>query len=173
MKQGAGIRVREKGNRFSICKVVNVVSARTFKPKWFAARVCSGTGRIDLAGILSYTQPFFSYTEKNDENRNFPIAVAGCALAALLSVATGVVAQPTPSRSLLALSKRNHTLAIVDPGMLPGHRYSPSWSGPARSDRLFRWKDGLCFHLWRRRLPCVGHRSGRTRRRCLTSTPAP
>jgi len=46
------------------------------------------------------------------------LLVAGCALAALLSVATGVVAQPTPSRSLLALSKRNHTLAIVDPGTL-------------------------------------------------------
>ena len=41
--------------------------------------------------------------------------VAGAALAALLSAAIGVVAQSTPSRSLLALSKRNHTLAIVDP----------------------------------------------------------
>ncbi len=36
----------------------------------------------------------------------------------LLFVTTGVVAQPTPSRSLLALSKRNHTLAIVDPNTL-------------------------------------------------------
>ena len=44
--------------------------------------------------------------------------VAGAALAALLSAAVGAVAQPTPSRSLLALSKRNHTLAIVDPGTL-------------------------------------------------------
>ncbi|HLX86188.1 MAG TPA: YncE family protein [Terriglobales bacterium] len=44
--------------------------------------------------------------------------VAGAVLAALLSVATGVVAQSTPSRSLLALSKRNHTLAIVDPNTL-------------------------------------------------------
>src|SRR6202166_3465348 len=44
--------------------------------------------------------------------------VAGAALAALLSAAIGVVAQSTPSRSLLALSKRNHTLAIVDPKTL-------------------------------------------------------
>jgi DNA-binding beta-propeller fold protein YncE len=44
--------------------------------------------------------------------------VAGAALAALFSAAIGVVAQSTPSRSLLALSKRNHTLAIVDPKTL-------------------------------------------------------
>src|SRR5947208_11300213 len=39
-------------------------------------------------------------------------------LAALLTVAAGMAAQSTPSRSLLALSKRNHTLAIVDPNTL-------------------------------------------------------
>ncbi|MBZ5653582.1 MAG: YncE family protein [Acidobacteriia bacterium] len=39
-------------------------------------------------------------------------------LAALVSAATLVVAQASPSRSLLALSKRNHTLAIVDPNTL-------------------------------------------------------
>jgi YVTN family beta-propeller protein len=44
--------------------------------------------------------------------------VAGAALAALLSAAIGVVAQSMPSRSLLALSKRNHRLAIVDPNTL-------------------------------------------------------
>jgi YVTN family beta-propeller protein len=43
---------------------------------------------------------------------------AGAALAAFLFTATGDVAQPTPKRSLLALSKRNHTLAIVDPNTL-------------------------------------------------------
>jgi YVTN family beta-propeller protein len=42
------------------------------------------------------------------------LLVAGTALAALLWVAGVVVAQSTPSRSLLALSKGNHTLAIVD-----------------------------------------------------------
>src|SRR5437867_11625566 len=46
----------------------------------------------------------------------FRIAVA--ALAVLLSTATGIAAQATPNRSLLALSKRNHTLAIVDPNTL-------------------------------------------------------
>src|ERR1700728_2842357 len=44
--------------------------------------------------------------------------VACAALATLLSAAIGVVAQSTPSRSLLALSKHNHTLAIVDPNKL-------------------------------------------------------
>src|SRR6267378_1250379 len=44
--------------------------------------------------------------------------VVSAALAAILSAATGIVAQSTPSRSLLALSKRNHTLAIVDPNTL-------------------------------------------------------
>ncbi len=37
---------------------------------------------------------------------------------AFLTISTAVVAQSTPSRSLLALSKRNHTLAIVDPKTL-------------------------------------------------------
>src|ERR1700680_5333992 len=40
------------------------------------------------------------------------------ALALFLSAAIGAVAQSTPSRSLLALSKRSHTLAIVDPKTL-------------------------------------------------------
>jgi YVTN family beta-propeller protein len=42
----------------------------------------------------------------------------GAALAVFLSTAIGGIAQSTPSRSLLALSKRNHTLAIVDPNTL-------------------------------------------------------
>lgn len=46
----------------------------------------------------------------------FPLAVTG--FVGLLSLATAVVAQSTPQRSLLALSKRNHTLAIVDPSTL-------------------------------------------------------
>jgi YVTN family beta-propeller protein len=40
------------------------------------------------------------------------------ALAISLFTAIGVVAQSTPNRSLLALSKRDHTLAIVDPKTL-------------------------------------------------------
>jgi YVTN family beta-propeller protein len=40
------------------------------------------------------------------------------ALALSIFGAIGVVAQPVPTRSLLALSKRNHTLAIVDPNTL-------------------------------------------------------
>src|ERR1700747_823990 len=51
-------------------------------------------------------------------SKNSQSLIAGGALAALLFAAIGVVAQSTPSRSLLALSKRNHTLAIVDPNTL-------------------------------------------------------
>ena len=50
--------------------------------------------------------------------KNPRLLVVSAALAAFLSAAIGVVAQSTPSRSLLALSKRNHTLAIVDPKTL-------------------------------------------------------
>ena len=46
------------------------------------------------------------------------ILFAIAALAISVSTTIGVVAQATPSRSLLALSKRNHTLAIVDPNTL-------------------------------------------------------
>jgi len=42
----------------------------------------------------------------------------GAVLTLFLSAAIGVVAQSTPRRSLLALSTRNHTLAIVDPKTL-------------------------------------------------------
>ena len=43
---------------------------------------------------------------------------AGAALAVFLSSAIGFAAQSTPGRTLLALSKPNHTLAIVDPNTL-------------------------------------------------------
>ena len=44
--------------------------------------------------------------------------ISGAALAAVLCAPFVSAAQSTPSRSLLALSKRNHTLAIVDPKTL-------------------------------------------------------
>ncbi len=46
------------------------------------------------------------------------VLIALTALAFSLFTAIGVVAQSTPSRSLLALSKHDHTLAIVDPKTL-------------------------------------------------------
>jgi YVTN family beta-propeller protein len=46
------------------------------------------------------------------------VLVAGAALTLLLGSTHPASAQPTPRRSLLALSKHNHTLAIVDPGSL-------------------------------------------------------
>src|SRR5438445_873638 len=52
------------------------------------------------------------------------------AIAASLYATIGVIAQPTPSRSLLALSKRNHTLAIVDPNTLQVIARAPVGADP-------------------------------------------
>jgi len=52
------------------------------------------------------------------------------ALAIFLSTASGVVAQSPPTRSLLALSKRDHTLAIVDPNTLQVIARTPVGSDP-------------------------------------------
>jgi DNA-binding beta-propeller fold protein YncE len=46
------------------------------------------------------------------------LIVVGTAFSAFLFAALGNAAQSTPRRSLLALSKRNHTLAMVDPATL-------------------------------------------------------
>src|SRR5258707_3424469 len=54
----------------------------------------------------------------------------GVVITVFLSATTGVVAQPTPSRSLLALSKRNHTLAIVDPNTLQVVAHAPVGPDP-------------------------------------------
>lgn len=50
--------------------------------------------------------------------RSTSLLISSAALAAFFCVALTCAAQSTPSRSLLALSKRNHTLAIVDPDSL-------------------------------------------------------
>ncbi|HWE86861.1 MAG TPA: YncE family protein [Terracidiphilus sp.] len=50
--------------------------------------------------------------------RSTQVLISGAALAAFLCTALAAAAQQTPSRSLLALSKRNHTLAVVDPDTL-------------------------------------------------------
>src|ERR1035438_4408568 len=52
------------------------------------------------------------------------------AVAAFLFTADRVVAQSTPARSILALSKRNHTLAIVDPNTLQVIARAPVGSDP-------------------------------------------
>ncbi len=51
-------------------------------------------------------------------SRSTQFLIPGAALAAFLFVALVVAAQPTPRRSLLALSKHDHTLAVVDPATL-------------------------------------------------------
>jgi YVTN family beta-propeller protein len=63
-------------------------------------------------------------------SKNPQSLAAVAALAALFSVATGAVAQSTPNRSLLALSKRNHTLAIVDPNTLQVVARAPVGTDP-------------------------------------------
>src|SRR5580704_14755835 len=62
--------------------------------------------------------------------KNPRLLVLSAALAAFLSAAIGVVAQSTPSRSLLAISKRNHTLAIVDPNTLQVITRAPVGADP-------------------------------------------
>ncbi|MGA3210946.1 MAG: YncE family protein [Terriglobales bacterium] len=52
------------------------------------------------------------------QSKTPPLLFVSGAAALLFSAAIGVVAQSTPGRSLLALSKRDHTLAIVDPKTL-------------------------------------------------------
>ena len=51
-------------------------------------------------------------------SRSIDLLIAGTALGAFFCAALVASAQSTPQRSLLALSKRNHTLAIVDPATL-------------------------------------------------------
>ena len=81
--------------------------------------------------------------------------VAGIALATFLFVAIGVCwAQSTPSRSLLALSKRNHTLAIVDPNTLQVIARVPVGPDPHEVIALRR-EDGLCLDLRWGALPCA------------------
>src|SRR5579875_3718450 len=53
------------------------------------------------------------------KGRQRALLLISCAVAALFAVlAASGSAQPTPQRALLALSKTNHTLAIVDPATL-------------------------------------------------------
>jgi YVTN family beta-propeller protein len=51
-------------------------------------------------------------------HRRFSLFLAGAGLALSLGAANRIAAQPTPQQSLLVLSKREHTLAIVDPATL-------------------------------------------------------
>src|ERR1700685_205463 len=55
---------------------------------------------------------------KDMRSRSIELLIAGTALGAFFCAALAAAAQSTPQRSLLALSKRNHTLAIVDPATL-------------------------------------------------------
>jgi YVTN family beta-propeller protein len=62
--------------------------------------------------------------------KNFQLLAGVVVLGALLFAAAGVSAQATPSRALLALSKRNHTLAIVDPNTLQVIARAPVGADP-------------------------------------------
>lgn len=54
------------------------------------------------------------YNKQTMRTKALRLFLAGVALALVLTGVSGVVAQSTPTQSLLALSKRDHTLAIVD-----------------------------------------------------------
>ena len=56
-------------------------------------------------------------------SRILKMHLAACAIS--LCLPTGAYAQAPPTRSLLVLSKRNHTLAIVDLNTLQGHCAAP------------------------------------------------
>jgi YVTN family beta-propeller protein len=56
--------------------------------------------------------------EKQMRIRSITLLISSAALGGFFCAALTGAAQATPRRSLLALSKRNHTLAIVDPGTL-------------------------------------------------------
>ena len=58
------------------------------------------------------------------------LCIPGAVLASLLCAVTENVAQSTPQKSLLALSKRDHTLAIVDPATLKVSAHAPVGPDP-------------------------------------------
>jgi hypothetical protein len=65
-------------------------------------------------------------------------------------------AQSTPTETLLALSKRDHTLAIVDPLGLRVSGKSPGRERSARSHCFGGWRDSLRLELWRRSVQHAG-----------------
>src|SRR6202451_1017786 len=67
---------------------------------------------------------------KDMRSRSIELLIAGTAFGAFFCGALAASAQSTPQRSLLALSKRNHTLAIVDPATLQGIARAPVGADP-------------------------------------------
>jgi YVTN family beta-propeller protein len=63
-------------------------------------------------------------------SRILQLFFAGVSSVAFCAATMGVAAQSTPNRSLLALSKHNHTLAIVDPNTLQVVARAPVGSDP-------------------------------------------
>jgi YVTN family beta-propeller protein len=63
-------------------------------------------------------------------SQKFQLPFHRAALAVFLVSAIGFAAQSTPGRTLLALSKRNHTLAIVDPNTLQVSARAPVGPDP-------------------------------------------
>ena len=65
-------------------------------------------------------------------NRKWIVTASSAALLA----GQGIMAQPTPKQSLLALSKHDHTLAIVDPTTLQVIAKTPVGPDPQRAGAL-------------------------------------
>ena len=104
----------------------------------------------------------------------FPFFLAVAGLTALLSPPTAGLAQSTPQRSLLALSKTNHTLAMVDPSNLQVIARAPVGPDPheviASSDGKTAYVSiygGGLYHAISV-IDLVGQR-----KLCLISTPGP
>jgi YVTN family beta-propeller protein len=72
--------------------------------------------RSQVGGLMSIVVQLLR--RKDQRMRSNGMTFRAAALAALFCGALSLAAQSTPQRSLLALSKRNHTLAIVDPATL-------------------------------------------------------
>src|SRR5579872_2051889 len=86
-------------------------------------------------------------------SKKIQLFAVSTALASIFFAAIGVVAQSTPSRSLLALSKRNHTLSIVDPNTLQVIARAPIGPDP---HEVIASSDGRTAYVdlrWRE-IPC-------------------
>ena len=84
-------------------------------------------------------------------------------LAFAAAFVTLAYAQPTPKTALLALSKQDHTLSIIDPATLHVVARVPVGDDPHEVIASERWSHRLRLQLRIRRLSYPGgHRSGRT-----------
>ena len=93
--------------------------------------------------------------EWSKDMRSRSILITGTACVAFFLGVLAGAAQSTPRRSLLALSKTNHTLAIVDPTTLQVIARAPVGPDPHEVIASSGWENGLCIHLRWGTIPCA------------------